>query len=410
MIATGRSPRGEQEHEERIRCIRTLLKHPLVTAGHDTFRQLRRNATWLRTWFAEQFAWGLMVESEYVRLAKYPARQLDGSRPAYDLKKQTPFTRRRYVMLCLALAVLERSERQTILGKLALEMTRLAQGDPVLEQAGMAFDLERRDQRVDLVAVVRLLIAWGVLVRVHGNEEAYVQSSEDVLYTIQRPVLAHLLTVQRGPSAVDATEFEDRLHGMQAESAPESDEGRRRRLRVTLMRMLVDNPIVYYHDLQEDELAYLNSQRSRLVGELERYTGLLAEIRAEGIAMVDPAQELTDHPLPEEGTRGHATLLLAEYLAQALRDNPAVSFPVSLLAQQLERFALTHGQRWRKAVREPGGLQLLLDEVLHIFSALQLVRLDEDGMLTPLPAIGRYRLQEVKTPGAADNPGEGDAA
>lgn len=397
-MMTPRHPmRSEQEHEERIRCIRTLLATPLVTAAddHGEFRKIRRHAPWLRKWFAEQFAWGLVVESEYVRLAKYPARLLDGSRPAYDVKKHTPFTRRRYVMLCLALAVLERSERQTVLGKLALEMTRLAQGDPVLEQAGMGFDLERRDQRVDLVAAIRLLIDWGVLVRIHGNEEAYVQSSEDVLYTIHRPVLGHVLSVQRGPSTIETSAFKDRLHGIQAESAPESDEGRRRRLRVTLMRMLVDNPIVYYGDLREDELAYLNSQRSRLVGELERYTGLLAEIRSEGIAMVDPLQELTDHPIPEEGTRGHAALLLAEYLANALREDPGASIPLSLIEQRMERFAVTHGSKWRKGVREPGGLQLLLEEVLRIFSALRLVRIDEDGTLTPLPAIGRYRLKEL---------------
>jgi len=398
MIATKHSMRGQQEIDERIRCVRALLANPLITAakGNGPFRQIRRHASWLRQWFADQFAWGLVVESEYVRLSKYPARSFDGSRPAYDLKKQIPFTRRRYIMLCLALAVLERSERQTVLGCLAMEMTRLAQADPILEKTGMSFDLERRDQRVDLVAAIRLLIEWDVLVRVHGNEEAYIQSAEDVLYTIQRPLLAHLLTVQRGPSTIDESDFTERLNKMQSESAPESDAGRRRRLRVTLMRMLVDDPIVYYSELNEAERHYLNSQRSRLTAELERYTGLLTEIRAEGIAMVDPAQELTDHPMPEEGTRGHAALLLAEYLTGALRSDPSVSFSLPVLEQKMVTFAGIYGQRWRKAVREPGGAQLLLKEILEIFCALQLVRIT-DGILTPLPAIGRYRLKEVTT-------------
>ena len=44
-------------------------------------------------------------------------------------------------------------------------------------------------------------------------------------------------------------------------------------------------------------------------------TGLLGEVRAEGIAMVDPDDELTDVRMPEQRTDGHVTLLVAEYLA-----------------------------------------------------------------------------------------------
>lgn len=403
MIAPARTHTSDAEQEERRLCVRALLARPLITALNDpsgTFRQIRRHATWLRNWFAEQFGWGLVVESEYARLAKYPARKDDGSRPARDPRKGTPFSRRRYVMLCLALAVLERSERQTVLGRIAEEMTRLAHADPVLQDVGMAFDLEDRNQRADLVAAVRLLMDWGVLVRVHGNEDAYVQSAEDVLYTIQRPVLGHILAVHRGPSTLDAADPTERIARMQSESAPESDEGRRRRLRVTLMRMLVDDPVVYYADLTDEELAYLNSQRSRLVAELERCTGLLAEIRAEGIAMVDPAQELTDHPMPQEGTRGHAALLMAEFLAEQIRrpGKSDASFVLPALQRRMDRLVTKHGARWRKGVSEPGGSRQLLAEILEIFSALQLVRIEGD-VVRPLPAIGRYRLKEVRVDG-----------
>jgi uncharacterized protein (TIGR02678 family) len=67
-----------------------------------------------------------------------------------------PFTRRRYVLLCLALAALERGEAQIALG--LAEQVVMDAGDPHLEAAGIAFTLERRDERLDLAAVVRLLL------------------------------------------------------------------------------------------------------------------------------------------------------------------------------------------------------------------------------------------------------------
>jgi len=380
-----------------MRCVRALLVQPLITADGsraDDFRTIRRHATWLREWFAREAGWGLAVENEFARLAKYPARRNDGSRPARDPRKHVPFTRQRYVMLCLTLAVLEKSERQTVLGRMAEEMMRMARADSELADAGMKFNLEERECRSDLVAVIRLLIEWGVLVRIHGNEDAYIQSAEDVLYTIRRSVLANLLCVQRGPSTIVETDFLSRLARIQSESTPESDEGRRRRLRITLTRMLLDNPIVYYADLSDDELTYLHSQRSRLVAELEQATGLLAEVRLEGIAMVDPEQELTDHPMPEEGTRGHAALLIAEFLAGALRENREAAFNMPALEGQMKKFAREHKSIWRKGVAEPGGEMALLREVLDIFEALNLIRRSRET-ITPLPAISRYRLKEV---------------
>lgn len=390
--------RDRTSHEERVRCIRTLLVSPLITANGaraEEFKAIRRHTAWLSEWFSREAGWRLTVENEFARLAKYPASHRDGSRPAYDPKKHIPFSRQRYVMLCLTLAVLERSERQTVLGRIAEEMTRLAHGDAELSAAGMAFNLEDRECRTDLVAVIRVLIGWGVLERIHGSEDAFIQSSEDVLYTIRRPILANLLCVQRGPSTIDESDFHTRLMRIQSESTPESDEGRRRRLRITLTRMLLDNPIVYYSDLTEEELAYLHSQRTRLIAELEQATGLLGEVRLEGIAMVDPEQELTDHPMPEEGTRGHAALLLAEFLSNALRDNNNVEVSLSALEGLMKRLAKENKTYWRKGVGVPGGETALLREVLDIFEALGLIRRTKDTVV-PMPAIGRYRLKEVR--------------
>ena len=95
---------------ERQRALRALLQCPLLSAddSHTTeFGLVRRHATWLRDWFARNLDWKLQVDGETARLRKTPADLADDTRPARDSKSAAPFTRRRYVILCLALAVLE---------------------------------------------------------------------------------------------------------------------------------------------------------------------------------------------------------------------------------------------------------------------------------------------------------------
>ena len=41
--------------------------------------------------------------------------------------------------------------------------------------------------------MIRLLLGWGVLSRVAGDEDAYLSAGSDVLYDVRRPVLGVLL-------------------------------------------------------------------------------------------------------------------------------------------------------------------------------------------------------------------------
>ncbi len=393
-----------QEREargERQICVRALLQNPLLQARgpHSAvYRLIRRHAEWLRTWFAAEPAWPLVIEREYARLSKIPARLNDSSFAARD-HRGIAFSRRRYALLCMVLAVLEKAERQTILGHIAEQVAMKARGDDVLEHAGMDLRFERRAERLDLIAVIRVLVARGVLTRIHGDEEGYVQHSGEVLYTINRSVLARIAVMQSGPSTLtdlppDARAA--RLHP--SELFSEGDAARRRRSRTTLTRLLLDHPVIYYTDLSEEELAYLNSQRARLTHEIEEASGLIAEIRAEGVAMVDPLRRLTDHAMPDEGTMGHAALLLAEFLipyivtdetARAPRRGPGVS--KLRLEQYLAVQATEHKSRWRRDSQEPAGLHKLLEDVLSRLEALCLIRRDDDTVV-PLPALARYRL------------------
>ncbi|MGW7572956.1 TIGR02678 family protein [Streptomyces sp. NPDC054765] len=375
---------------ERRRATRALLASPLLTSGSEEFRLVRKHGGELASWFTQETGWRLVVDAETARLYKTPARLDDATRPARAPRTKVPFTRRRYVLLCLALATLERADGQTTLGRLA-EGVLTGTADPVIADAGIVFRMERREERSDLVAVVRLLLEWGVLHRVSGDEEAYLsEASNDVLYDVRRRVLAALPAATRGPSTVETTDPDpdpdQRLSTLTSEVAPDTEELRLRALRHRLTRRLLDDPVVYYAELPEDERAYLVSQRYAITRRITELTGLVPEARAEGVAMVDPDDELTDVRMPEQGTDGHVTLLIAAHLATA-----EAARTEEQLHTLIRELAVQHRSYWRKSAAEPAAAAELVAQALDRLAALGLVSRD-GGTVTAKPALVRYAL------------------
>jgi uncharacterized protein (TIGR02678 family) len=289
----------------------------------------------------------------------------------------------------------------------------MAATEPELAATGFALTLDSRADRGDLVAVVRLLLAWGVLSRVAGDEDAYLLAGTDVLYDVRRPVLGVLLTGSRGPSTIIANTFGERLAELTAEPVAETDELRNQELRRTLTRRLLDDPVVYYDELTEEERAYLVAQRHNITARITEATGLLPELRAEGIAMVDPDDELTDVRMPEQRTDGHVTLLVAEYLASKER------VPRAELLAFVRTAAQAHAGYWRKGAADPGADRELLDTALEKLTALRLVDVDievtRDGTSTVIrsrPAIARFALAgpTIREPGSKTRKATADAA
>jgi uncharacterized protein (TIGR02678 family) len=385
-----------EEQAQFRAALRALLAKPLLTADADGAELVlvRRHVAALRNWLNRETGWRLVADSETARLFKTSPVLDDASHPARGHTKE-PFGRRRYVCLCLALSVLARADAQTTLGSLADEVLTAA-AEPELAAAGFVFTLETRAEKSDLVAVVRLLLTWGVLVRVAGDEDAYLAATGDVLYDVRRPVLALLLSGVRGPSTVTGGTFEERLANLTAEPVADTDELRNQALRRRLTRRLLEDPVVYYDELDDDERAYLVSQRHAIIRRITDATGLLGEVRAEGIAMVDPDDELTDVRMPEQRTDGHLTLLVAEYLAG--RDQATAAELRGFVRQAAAR----HATYWRKGVTEPGADAELLDIALEKLSALRLVTVDDqNSVVRGRPAIARFALDEPTIKGVS---------
>ncbi len=390
--------RRERAREEQQRAVRALLARPLLTSDdEDTLVLVRRHAETLRTFFANQAGWVLTVERDMARLRKVPARVSDGSRPARARSKDPPFSRRRYVLLCLALATLERADRQITLQRVAEGVAALVAEDEALAAAGVAFEIRGREQRRDLVAVVRWLLAHHVLRRVEGDEDAFVAERGDVLYQVDRPVLARVLGTVRPPSTVEEDEPDARLSALVEEVRLDSDEARRRALRQAITRRLLDDPLVYDDTLTPDERDYFHRSRVPLLAGLEEMTGLVAELRSEGVALVDPRGDASDVALPEEGTDGHVALLVAEHLADHARARPGEPMHRAALEDHVRELTRQHAKHWRKGATEDGAERELTERALGHLVALELVVVDGEDVL-PRPAVGRYAL--------TDRPGE----
>ena len=156
--------------EDRLRdARRALLARPLMLAGDPAFGTVRAHAERLRSEFARELGYELVVRAGHARLRKR-SHELVTDRPARIPRSGhpdtwQPFTRRHYVLFALALAACERARAQTTIGLLAEEVRSLASED------GIEVDLDRLDDRRCLADVFLFLASLGVLVPIAGHAE-----------------------------------------------------------------------------------------------------------------------------------------------------------------------------------------------------------------------------------------------
>jgi len=176
---------------------------------------------------------------------------------------------------------------------------------------------------------------------------------------------------------------------------PDTQEGRNRALRHAITARLLDDPVVYWDELGDDARHYLTSQRAAITRRIAEATELVPEIRGEGIAMVDPSQNLTDQSLPSEGTEGHVTLLIAAHLAEAPE---GTTFTLELLAEQVRRWRPQYKGYWRRSALAEGSERALARQAVEQLRRLRLLAVTDDGRVRPLPALSRFAVEAARTP------------
>jgi uncharacterized protein (TIGR02678 family) len=308
------------------------------------------------------------------------------------------FNRRRYAVFCLVCAVLARSDPQITLSALGDRILSLAKDADLLSR-GFILDMADIHDRRSLATACVALGELGVLNAIDGDAESFVKSGEsedrtrDVLYDINRGPLASILACVRGPSTWPENEAPkttaDRVSSIVTEFQPDTDEGRRDVSRHRISRRLLDDPVVYDGTVGEADMQYFINQRGAMANRLSLGTGLVVELRSEGLALCDPDGSCSDVAMPADGTDAHVTLLVADLLAHADGDVPD--------RPSIERFvaeaATRYGKYWRRSAQGEAGARELTSIALHRLSQLKLITVEGDS-IGVLPALSRYKLGE----------------
>ncbi len=376
-----------RDDAERQDALRLLLRHPLVTADGthaEGFRLVRRHRDQLARDVRQLLGYRLVVEAGFARLYKAglgagrarPLRRASGS----------PFSPRAYGYLALCCAVLLAGRQQVLLSDL-VEQVRNAAGE-----AGIELGHDSHADRRAFVAPLRQLLGWGVLVEDDGTVGAFADdaAAEALLY-VRRELVRHLLAVP-----LREVEHPDELVRLAAE--PGVGAGARHRVR----RLLAEEPAVLADDVDEESWAWLRQSQRREERAFGELFGLELEIRAEGVAAIDPRDELTDEPFPRGGTLGHAALLAVSELARRLRPEstsrdevvPAVPVPAGLLDEVVAALLARHGRRWRRDyVDHPERLPRDVEDLLV---AVGLLRRAPGGALHLTAVANRYAPEVVE--------------
>lgn len=376
---------------ERQQAARALLMSPLLTAEGDPewFTLVRRHGEWLTDRFRHLLGYRLAIRADHARLYKRPrvayrdrpARIRPGSVKPGPEDRWSPFGRRHYVLLALALAVLEahHGRSQALIGGLAGEVATLG------AELGLRVDFERRDERKSFADVLELLCRLGVLRQRDGSRDAFVardEALEEALFDIEHRRLGDLKTT---PLALTGIE---RVEQLLAEEYPASDDGDRARRRHRIARTLVEEPVLYVEELEPAEQDTYRSQRHRLEPELEAMTGLQAERRAEGSALIDATRRLSDMRFPSRSTESLLALLACERLRSAAHDAARNPLPRS------EVEALLAGLRDRLLLDTEPELD---GSVLELLEAHRLIAREEPAQVRVLPAIARFARPTLRT-------------
>jgi uncharacterized protein (TIGR02678 family) len=355
---------------ERRVAARHLLVHPLTCREHhpDVFRLIRRHEVDLDRWFTQRLGYRLHLSADTARLFKSsvvpehrPLRTRSG-RPLHHLE---------YVLLTLVVA-------STVAGPTVISLRDLID---LVRSAAAEVDIALASdgtERRALVAALHWMIDHGLATELHAHVEAYASDVLADAVLKMRPDRIALLALPVLASSGSG----DLLQRAE----------RRDNTRQWLRARLVEDPVVYREDLTEGEWAELR----RRLGEEERFLGemfgLQLEVRAEGVAAIDPRGELADQPFPAGGTEGHAALLLIGVLRATATEWWSPPDVLSTIAS----LAAEHVRYWAKdLVASP---ERLARRAVDLLVGVRLAeRRDDPPGVRLLPAAARFAPVAVQS-------------
>ncbi|MEO6125641.1 MAG: TIGR02678 family protein [Ilumatobacteraceae bacterium] len=350
-------------------AARHLLQRPLTCAEHDqdVFRLIRRHEGQLDQWFTQRLGYRLHLDSDTARL--YKVGYVPDARPL-RAKSGRPLNQLEYMLLSLVLAV-------TAAGPAVVSLRDLV-GD--MRSAAAEADIELTNdltERRAIVTILRWMIEHGLASELHEHIDSYAADAVADAVLRMRPDRIALMPV---PALVGA---------QSAEAVIERAE-QRQSTRPWLRRRLVEDPVVYRTDLTDDEWIELRRRLGEERPILDEMFGLAIEVRAEGVAAIDPRGLLSGQRFPIGGTLGHAALLVIESLGRRqVAPEELVEIVITLID--------THARHWSNEYT--AAPDRLARDVVDTLVGLRLAerRMDSDGadFICLLPAAARFLAIET---------------
>jgi uncharacterized protein (TIGR02678 family) len=363
-------------------CARVLLRRPLVRSGGPDGEQLPamyRHRHVLQRLFTVYLGYQLRVERRFARLRKAPDAGVG--------RGISEFSPRSYVYLMLALAALVEAGRQLLLSQLVADIRGAA------AEAGISVGDERVEMRA-LSLALRHLVDLGVLEETEGTVASVAhEHSAQALITVDMELLGLMAARLRfiDPRAQDIT------YPLAAVAPDIGIQSRRR---------MVEEPVLLYSDLPADEAEYLRAHQREETYWLDRYFGLQAETRSEGIAIIDPDGYLTDLPFPAGSTVARMALLALEPLMGMSARTAEGWCPVTerQIRDVCTDLCDRYPKAWAKAERS--NIDALTSRVTDMLLQAGLARRTGDRQVALSPAAGRWQPQ-VEDKRAATKPPAG---
>ena len=345
-------------------AARRLVTRPLLTAEDDSevLQLVRRHEQDLDRWFTQRFGYRLQVTTDTARLFKTTA--VAGLRPLRTATtQQRPFTMREYTMLALALAAVAAGPSVISLRDLLHEVRSAA------TDAGVTVTDEPADRRA-LVTALRWMVGHGMVTEMHDRVDRYAGDADADAVLRIRPDRVALLPLPSLARADTPEALEDR---------PERATATRQWMRARLL----EEPVLYRSDLSDPEWGELRRRLGEESDIFEEMFGANAEARAEGVAVIDPGDGMTDSRFPTGGTVGHAALLLLDRLTEA----DHVSMSPDAFVDEVRALAAERRPYWSQLADDPDGLA---GQILDLLEDHRLAEV-EAGTVWLLPAAWRYR-------------------
>lgn len=361
-----------------VRCARVLLRRPLLYPGSpdgDLLPMIYRHRAVLQDLFSALLGYRLVVQRRFARLYK--------AGPGADETRGEPsLTPRGYAYFALTLAALTGIGRQVLLSRLVSDVRAAA------AEADVAIVDDPADRRA-LTAALRHLVALGVITETEGAVSPLAtDSSTEALITIDTDLLGHLVG---GP--LSQAESPQELVARAAEAGPRSVEH-------SVRRKLVEDPVVLYGELPEDQSGWLLQNYSTEAKLLERFFGLVSENRAEGVVVTDPEDYLTDVVFPGPGTVARIGLLALPPLLERGEPRQDGKHPVTWqdIVDVCENLVEAYPAAWSRQATEDSDE--LVRSVVGLLHRLGVLHRDEsdDGAWLLSPAAHRWCPQPDATP------------